>query len=299
MMIIDCHAHVFMDPKIRIYPTSGTLLSAADQIAIMDAKGIDRAVILPINNAEAPCEHQSVWEIHTICSTYPDRFIPFCNIDPRHTDWDGKKNTEGKFDFLLEQHKELGFKGLGEFCPNLLWDDPRMLNLLGSCERVGFPITFHTVSPGYPTYGVYDELGLPRLETVLKKFPTLKFFGHSLSFWSEISGDLTEEKKNSYPKTPVVEGGAIPRLMRQYPNLYGDLSAGSGLNALRRDPEHAWTFIDEFQDRLMFGLDYCSPQQDMQHVEWLTQARDDGNINEEAFQKIMWKNINEALDLGI
>ena len=299
-MIIDCHAHVFMDPKIRPYPhAKATFLSAEQQIDIMNANGIDQTVILPINNAESPVEHQSAGEVLAICEKYPERFIPFCNLDPRNTDWDGKHNTEGKFDFLLEQYKELGFKGMGEFCPNLPWTDERVMNLLGGCERVGFPVTFHTVTPGYPTYGVYDELGLPGLEVVLEKFPTLKFFGHSAAFWSEISGDLTTDKKDGYPKTPVVEGGAIPRLMRQYPNLYGDISAGSGLFSLQRDPEHAWRFIDEFQDRLMLGLDYCSTTNDMQHIEWLMQAKEDGNISEDAYQKIMWKNVNETLDLGL
>ena len=299
-MIIDCHAHVFMDPKILPYSHSKTtFMSVDDQIAVMDAKGVDKAVILPINNAESLVEHQSAWEILAICEKHPGRFIPFCNLDPRHTDWDGKKNLEGKFDFLLEQYKELGFKGLGEFVPNLPWEDPRMLNLLGACERIGFPVTFHTVTPGFPSYGIYDELGLPGLEAVLKKFTKLKFFGHSAAFWSEISGDLTQELKDGYPRTSVVEGGAIPRLMRQYPNLYGDLSAGSGLFALQRDPEHAWKFIAEFQDRLMVGLDYCSPASDMQHIEWLTQARDDGNISEDTYQKIMWKNLNEVLGLNL
>ncbi|MCC7299869.1 MAG: amidohydrolase family protein, partial [Verrucomicrobia bacterium] len=200
---------------------------------------------------------------------------------------------------LLEQYKELGFKGLGEFCPNLPWEDPRVLNLLGSCERVGFPVTFHTITPGYPTYGVHDELGLPGLGAVLKKFPKLKFFGHSAAFWSEISGDLTREDKDGYPRTPVIAGGAIPRLMRECSGLYGDISAGSGLSALQRDPEHAWKFIDEFQDRLMLGLDYCSTSNDMQHIEWLTAARDQGNISEKAYQKIMWKNVNDALDLKL
>jgi predicted TIM-barrel fold metal-dependent hydrolase len=137
------------------------------------------------------------------------------------------------------------------------------------------------------------------LEGVLKKFPKLKFFGHSQGFWSEIGGGLTLQEKNGYPTGKVKEGGAIPRLMREYPNLYGDISAGSGLNALQRDPEHAWRFIDEFQDRLLLGLDYCSPTNNMQHIEWLTKAKDDNNISPEVYEKIMWKNINRGLNLGL
>ncbi|MEN8255974.1 MAG: amidohydrolase family protein [Verrucomicrobiota bacterium] len=299
-MIIDCHAHVFMDPRIRPYPhAKTTFMSAEQQIALMDEKGIDKTVILPINNAESPVEHQSAGEILAICEKYPGRFIPFCNLDPRHTELGTEFCGGARFDFILEQYAELGFKGMGEFCPNLPWEDPQVLELLGACERVGFPVTFHTITPEFMTYGVHDELGLPGLEAVLKRFPNLKFFGHSAAFWSEISGDLAREEKDGYPRTPVVEGGAIPRLMRECPNLYGDISAGSGLSALQRDPEHAWKFIDEFQDRIMLGLDYCSTTNDMPHIEWLTQARDDGNISADAFQKIMWKNVSKALGLGL
>ena len=49
-MIIDIHAHVFAFPKIKPRPGATTFMSMEDQIALMDAKGIDKAVILPINN---------------------------------------------------------------------------------------------------------------------------------------------------------------------------------------------------------------------------------------------------------
>ena len=43
--------------------------------------------------------------------------------------------------------------------------------------------------------------------------------------------------------------------IRKYANLYADLSARSGFNALSRDPEFAYQFIEEFHDRLFFGTD--------------------------------------------
>jgi hypothetical protein len=45
-------------------------------------------------------------------------------------------------------------------------------------------------------------------------------------------------------------------LLRQYPNLWADLSAGSGLNAISRDPAFGRAFLLEFQDKLLFGRDY-------------------------------------------
>jgi hypothetical protein len=45
------------------------------------------------------------------------------------------------------------------------------------------------------------------------------------------------------------------RYLSDYPNMYGDLSAGSGLNALTRDEDHAREFIQRHQDKLLFGGD--------------------------------------------
>ena len=42
----------------------------------------------------------------------------------------------------------------------------------------------------------------------------------------------------------MVDGGVVPRLLREYDNLYADLSAHSGYNALKRDPAFARKFLD-------------------------------------------------------
>ena len=58
-----------------------------------------------------------------------------------------------------------------------------------------------------------------------------------------------------YPKTPVTRGGRTDRLLSDYSNMYGDLSAGSGLNSLLRDEDQARGFLKRHQDRLRFGSD--------------------------------------------
>ena len=179
------------------------------------------------------------------------------------------------------------------------FDDPRLLLLFEASEHVGFPIAFHATVVGSDDYGLLDEIGFPRFEKVLGMFPNLIFFGHSQSFWSEISGEVTMKDKSGYPEGSVTPGGAVPRLMRKFPQLYGDLSAGSGLNLLRRDLEHTWKFIEEFQDRLVLGLDFVAPDNDRPHVEWFKKSLDDGNISQQAYEKIMWKNIAGVLKLDI
>ncbi|HOZ46117.1 MAG TPA: amidohydrolase family protein [Candidatus Hydrogenedentes bacterium] len=297
-MIIDVHAHVFLFPKIHPSRNATTFMSAEDQITVMDRLGVDMAVILPLNNAECPAEPQSVGEVLAICERYPGRFIPFCNVDPR-LPRDPEKIKVEEFEFLLGQYKALGCKGIGEVTARIRWTDYPMLCMLEAAEKLGLIITLHTITEDVNSYGVIDDIDLPGLETVLRRFPDLRFFGHSPGFWSEISGDVDVDTKNGYPKTPVAPGGTLQRLFREYPGLHGDLSAGSGLNALMRDPEHAYEFIDEFQDRLLLGLDFCSVKNDMQHVQWLTSIRDEKHISDEAYQKIMWKNANRLLRLGL
>ncbi|MHC4122814.1 MAG: amidohydrolase family protein [Planctomycetota bacterium] len=295
-MIIDAHAHVFAGPRIKYTADTTTFMSAEDQLRVMDSCGIDKAVILPMCNPEILPECQSIDEVLGICGKYPGRFIPFCNVDPRLMGALIDVDT-AHFKFILTQYKQLGCRGLGELAANIYWDDQRVLALLKACENVGFPVTFHTTIKNSKDYGLVDEIGFPRLEKVLQQFPDLIFFGHSQGFWAEISGDITKEDKSSWPDRPVAQGGSLIRLMRNYPNLYGDISANSGLGALRRDPEFGYGFINEFQDKLVFGLDYCSVENDRQHIKWLRQARDQEHIPTEAYEKIMWKNISRVLKL--
>ena len=295
-MIIDIHSHVYAFPVIKPYVGATTFMSAEQQIAMMDSKGVDKAVILPLCNPEIPTEPQSMGEILYICRKYPGRFIPFCNLDPRLPKRKDLITVED-FDFKIKQYAELGCKGLGELTCRIEWVDSSMQMLLEACQRYEFCITFHTITEDFDGYGIIDEIGLPGLEAVLKKFPKLKFLGHSPGFWSEISGDVSSNDKNGYPTDRVADGGRLKYLMRRYPNLYGDISANSGLYALKRDLEHAYKFIEEFQDRLLLGLDYCSVENDMQHIEWLKEAVNSGNISNEAYEKITWKNAASVLML--
>ena len=294
-MVIDIHAHVLRWPTLKKVTNSLTFMSAEEQIRRMDEKGIDKAVILPLTSAEVAGEHQSMGEVFNICQLYPGRFIPFCDIDVRRCDLD----TTGRFRDVLEQYLARGAKGVGELTCRVYWDDPRLWNLFAACEALEIPVTFHTSPPEAITYGLIDELGLPRFERTLQKFPNLVFFGHSASFWSELSGDLTPGQKEGYPRTPIVPGGTLVRLFRTYPNLCGDLSAGSGFNALTRDPGFTYEFLDEFQDRLLLGLDHTDAQLDFLHIEWLRDQRDKGKITYDVCEKILWKNADRIIGLGI
>ena len=53
----------------------------------------------------------------------------------------------------------------------------------------------------------------------------------------------------------MLPGGKLVAMMRQYPNLYCDLSAKSAWNALNRDHAFSREFLVEFQDRVLYARD--------------------------------------------
>ena len=295
-MFIDLHVHT------RLFPgperlSGGTYATPEELMAMLKPHGVRRAVILPGVNPECSIIPQGIGEVLAICEKYPDFFIPFMNIDPRSVG----NSPDADLGHLMRYWKEHGCKGIGEVCASLRFEDPLMENLFHHAEENDLPLTFHIAPKMGGYYGIVDDLGLPGLEHALRRFPRLKFLGHSQPFWAEISGDLTEEKRNSYPKGPVAPGGAAVRLLRQYPNLYGDLSpaAGSGYNAISRDPEFGYAFLEEFQDRLLFATDICDPRNPLDLIPFLNEAVAEGRISREAYEKICYRNAEALLGISI
>ena len=292
-MLIDIHVHT-----CRIRPLSKALgrhfVEPATMIEMMDARGIDRAIVLPIVSPEHMTHYITPEEVMETCQRYPDRLIPFCNLDPRMVG--NRPDTD--FRPILKFYKEAGFKGFGEFTANLPFDDPLQMNVFRQVEEIGLPLTFHVAPRQGGFYGCQDDLGLPRLERVLKAFPNLRFLGHSQPFWAEIGADVTEDLRNGYPKGKVKPGRTV-ELLRTCPNLYGDLSAGSGFTAISRDPAFGEAFLEEFQDRLLFGTDICWPGQETPIVDHFRRLRDERRISLEAYEKIAWKNADRLLGLGL
>ena len=87
--------------------------------------------------------------------------------------------------------------------------------------------------------------------------------------------------------------------MRDYPNLHGDISAGSGYNALTRDPEFGVAFVNEFHDRLFFGTDICAPSNNHRHAELLRTWHAEGKISDDVLENVAWRNVNRVVGLGL
>ena len=291
---IDIHAHCTEDPLPPMSGLGQPLCCPEQLIAHYDRLGIEKGCILGLGTPENFIGGMSNESILRLAAAYPDRFIPFCVVDPRAC---GNTPFADLRDVLMH-YRDRGCKGVGEVCAQIHLLDPRMQNLFKACEEVGFSLTFHMSPISGWSYGVIDENGLPELEICLQRFPKLRFFGHSCAFWSEISTCSTIQGRNARGKGPVKEEGAIQRLMRKYPNLYGDLSAGSGAYALMRDPIYAAKFLTEFQDRIMFGIDICDPNGYVSPLPgFLRDLRKSGAISETVFRKVARE--NQIRELGL
>ena len=293
---IDIHAHATPFPEFAPpIQTGEPLISAEELIARYDELGIEKGVLLPLNSSEYHYEQVTSLDAKYVADKHPERFLWFCGIDPRTCG----NNPKADISKLLMHYKNIGAKGVGELTAQLYTDDPLMDNLFYHCAECDMPVTIHIAPKFGDCYGIVDELGLPRLEKMLKKHKNLKIFGHSLLFWSEISADVTEETRNKYPKGKVTDG-RIAYLMRKYENLYCDLSATSGSNALMRDPEYAARFIEEFSDRIMYGCDICAMNQRFSFAfnEFLDKMYDDGMISAENYYKLVRGNAERILGLN-
>ena len=292
---IDVHGHIMPFPDFT--PPHGAtgerFLSAEELIAMQDKLGIQKSVLLPMISPDASYFFSTSEACAATVQKYPERFAWFCNIDPRMTE----SYTDHDIYDLLAFYKSIGAKGLGELTANLYFDDPKMQVLLEACGELDMPVLIHISTAIGNSYGIVDDLGLPRIEKMLQKFPKLKVIGHSQAFWSEISGDNNEEIRAINSKKPVAPGGRITELMRKYPNLYCDLSANSGMVAMTRDEEHAAKFMTEFADRIYYGCDICAPgnTQSYHLNDLLDRLSDSGMISEETLRKICYENAEKLL----
>jgi predicted TIM-barrel fold metal-dependent hydrolase len=276
-MFIDIHSHAYRKPC----PFPNRFCLPDELLAIYQKFGIEKGVLLPLAGPEVYLP-QSNDDIIEMARNSGGKFIPFCNIDPRALDNSAHTNFSG----LLKYYRDQGVKGFGEFMPNLPFLDPLVQNMFKHVEAAGFPLCFDMSTAVGLRYGLFDEPGLPQLEKSLRRFPKLIFLGHGPPFWAEIAQLEKPADRAGYPAYPVKEEGAVPKLMRRYPNLYGDLSAGSGFNALNRDQAYTPGFLNEFQDRLLFGTDICTPEQDAPLTRLLISLRKEKKIGEDVFQKI-------------
>jgi hypothetical protein len=107
----------------------------------------------------------------------------------------------------------------------------------------------------FPNEGTWSTGYARTFESILKAYPRTTFIGHADAFWANVSADYRNEA--AYPAGPIKRGGVTDRLLGDYANLFGDLAANSGNNAMSRDAAFTADFLKRHRHKLLFGSD-CS-----------------------------------------
>ncbi len=285
---IDMHAHtsLFTNTLPPSYGSGERLVSPEELLKMYDELGIERGVLQTIISPEANSTVITSECLKAVCDQYPNRFLWFCGVDPR-----GLRNRpDSDLSYLLNHYKAQGAKGVGEVTANLYIDDPLVDNLFAHCAAAKMPVTIHMHSRLGGSYGLVDDPGLPRMEAMLQKHPDLILIGHSVLFWLEIASNGREGK---------VQEGRLAQIMRRCPNLYCDISAGSGCRAMTRDADYTVAFLTEFQDRVLYGCDITSTSADHPYIlrDFLEELHAAGRLTDEVYYKILRGNAEKLLGL--
>ncbi len=206
-------------------------------IAHQRKMGVTHTILLPAGRffgLEAMCSGND--RVMEVSRRLPNEYSFFANEVPYLSDARA----------ILEQTLKAGGMGIGE--QKFMVDaDSRAVGLVAEiAQEFGVPVLLHF------QFGRYNT-GFEKFPRILEKFPKVNFIGHAQTFWANI--DAKADQAVLYPKGPVTAGGLTDKYLTDFPNLFADMSAGSGLNALMRDEAHAREFIARHADKLMFGSD--------------------------------------------
>ena len=224
--VIDIHQHTYYHGR-----------SDDDLVAHQRAMGVTTTILLPAGSQYGlAAECGSNDSVAAVVRRYPAEFVRFANELPDIPE------TRA----VIERHLRSGAIGIGEQKFPVRVDSPA-IHLISSIARdFRVPVLLHFEHETYNTR--FNDF-----ERVLKRFHDVNFIGHAQTWWANISKD--HDQSVLYPRTRVIRGGLTDILLSNHSNLYGDLSAGSGLNSMLRDEDHARGFLERHQNRLLYGSD--------------------------------------------
>ncbi|MBM3935117.1 MAG: hypothetical protein FJ319_12605 [SAR202 cluster bacterium] len=240
-MLVDIHTHLYGGRK-----------TVANLLSHLDLYGGGKSVVLPIAGGEVTAVRDHAWpneEALAAVDEKPGQVFAFCHVNPF---------DRNALETISKLHATGKIKGLGEHKVKLPVDHPYSMEMYRLCGELGLPVLIHF------DYSDHHNYNFPAFEGVLKALPGTTFIGHAMAYWSNVSADADSDYKSpafkDYPEGKVVRGGLTDRWLSDYPNLYGDLSATSGFNAMARDEEFGAEFLARHRKKLMWGSDCPCPE---------------------------------------
>ena len=273
--VFDLHFHLRPQP--------------AANLAHLDGAGVTKANLLTRGRA--------LDQVKAIEAAAPGRFTWFNSYDVMQPDAEQ----------VLTQAVKNGAQGFGEMKFHVAADGPELRRMYALAAELQVPILVHFQEVDHvANEGTWSTGYAKTFESMLKAYPKTKFIGHADAFWANISEDYHDEAV--YPTGPVRRGGVTDRLLGDYANLFGDMSAVSANTALTRDPGFTPDFLKRHQDKLIFGSD-CScrdghgagydnpaaPRMAGKCVARETLTAIKRSSSPDVFQKIVWGNAHKLL----
>ena len=222
--VFDLHFHMRPQP--------------ANNLAHLDGAGIAKANLLT--------RAAALEQVKAVQDAAPGRFTWFSSADV----------TKPEAEAALTQAVKDGAQGFGEMKFHVAADGPELRRMYALAADLKVPILVHFQEVDhFAGEGTWSTGFARTFEGMLKAYPKTTFIGHADAFWANVSADYHNEA--AYPSGPITRGGITDRLLGDYANLFGDLSANSANNALSRDPGFTAGFLERHQNKLLFGSD-CS-----------------------------------------
>jgi uncharacterized protein len=210
----------------------------ASNLAHLDGAGITKANLLTRGDI--------LDQVKALQAAAPGRFTWFNSYDV----------TKADAEQVLRRAVKEGAQGFGEMKFHVAADGPELRRIYALAAELNVPILVHFQEVDhFPNEGTWSTGFAETFASVLEAYPKTTFIGHADAFWANLSADYRNEA--AYPTGPIKRGGVTDHWLADHPNLFGDISANSGNNALSRDPEFTADFLKRHQDKLLFGSD-CS-----------------------------------------
>ena len=278
--VFDLHFHLRQQP--------------ASNVAHLDGAGVTKANLLT--------RVAAVEQVKALQAAAPGRFTWFNSYDI------SKPDAEQ----VLTEAVKAGAQGFGEMKFQVAADGPELRRIYALAAELHVPILIHFQEVDhFPNEGTWSTGFAKTFESILKAYPKTTFIGHADAFWANVSADYHNEA--AYPAGPIKRGGLTDKWLGDYPNLFGDMSANSGNNAMSRDAEFTADFLKRHQNKLFFGSD-CSCSDG--HGGGVSQNNNPAAVrmvgkcvaretlgvlkrsaSPEVFQKIVWGNVHKLLKI--
>jgi predicted TIM-barrel fold metal-dependent hydrolase len=280
--ILDIHQH--------------TLYHDRDDAALLlhqKAMGISHTILLPAGRPMAtPSTHNAKSNGLAARCGGTDTCKKIADAHPGAYLWGANEVTDlENAPAEIEKWLKQGACIIGEQKFHIDCDSAQSQRLYELAAAYNVPILLHFQHQTY-------NLGYDRFHKMLEKYPKTNFIGHAQAFWGNI--DKNHDQAQNYPKGKVTPGGLTDRYLADYPNMFADMSAGSGLNALTRDEEHTPGFFDRHQDKILYGSD-CADRlgrgpgcQGAQTIAAIRRMAP----NKKVERKILWENGKKLFRLG-